>query len=65
MNVYEVEMPTERKGYRFLCHLRATDEADALARATQRFEVVPLGVVFRRPCTEAETAEQVEKDGAV
>lgn len=62
MNVYEVEIENSEMGYRLLHHLRATDEADAIARASAHWKLPILGVSFRRPCKPWEITEQRLRD---
>lgn len=64
MNVYEVEIATGRPGVRLLQHVRAVDEAEAVKKvqAAQGPKAVLLpDVILRRPCTEAEIAEEAAK----
>lgn len=62
MNVYEVEIENSENGYRLLHHLRAEDQADAIARATAHWQRPILGVSFRRKCKAWEITEQRLRD---
>lgn len=66
MNVYEVEIatdPIKAPGFRFNQHVRAAseDEARAKVQAAQGPDAKLLEVSIRRPCTDAEIAEELAR----
>lgn len=68
MNVYEVEIQTDRKDFRLVQHVRAVDElqANGKVQAMQGKDAVVLpGATLRRACTEKETAEELAKAAIV
>ena len=64
MNVYECEIENGAAGYRLLHHIRAENEADAVARALAHWERPVLAVSFRRPCKAWEVMDQRKRDAA-
>lgn len=62
MNVYEIEIENAERGYRLLHHVRAEDDADAIARGLAHWKRPVLSVAFRRHCTLGETLEQKRRD---
>ena len=64
LGVYECEIENAAMGYRLMHHVRAVDEADAIARAAAHWGRAVLSVRFRRPCQAWEIMEQRRKDTA-
>lgn len=62
MNVYELEIENADFGYRLLHHVRAEDDADAIARGLAHWGRPVLSVKFRRPCKPWEVAQQRIRD---